>query len=123
MDGELLQTQKQHGATYQSSTTSNDILRSHTYADYNDNVSGYPLRGDTYDNQFEMSSRADNHGFEAESYRFAQSIHPTWFADNFDWQTEQDFEVSRFEAQFGMSYEAGVKSLPSYDESRVIYGR
>ena len=56
-------------------------------------------------------------------YILHQSVHNMWKSDVFDWETEVAFEVAQFAAQFGERYEQGVQALPSYDESRLIYGR
>lgn len=112
-----------HGPTYQSSTMSNDIPRWHASMDYNPNEDGIPVRIDSYDGSAEIASSAGFHNPNAVAYRLAQSMRQTWWSSDFDWQTEVEFEIARFEAQFGMRYEEGTKGLPSYDESRLIYGR
>lgn len=112
-----------HGPTYQSGTMSQDIARWNSFAEYNPNEAGIPVRLDSYDGEAMVSSQAGFHAPNAAAYRFAQRVHDSIWSDNFDWETEDAFEVARFEAQFGMHYDAGVLSLPSYDESRLIYGR
>lgn len=113
----------QQWKTYQSKGMSPDISRWHAYADYNEDSVGVPMIAGSFDNQLAIESQGLYRNNTQYPYRFAQSTRNTWFTDNFDFDTELQFQVERFEAQFGQRYETEVTSLPSYDESRLIYGR
>jgi hypothetical protein len=109
--------------TYQSSTTSNSPELARGTLEYTEDVDSIPVRVNSFDGKSVVASQADYHNPDMPRYVLHQSVHNMWCADVFDWETEQAFEVQRFDAQFGERYLAGVQSLPSYDESRLIYGR
>lgn len=109
--------------TYQSPVSSPTVNNWHMYADYNPNVCGAPLVGSTIGNSFVAQSEGLYHKGNAPDYRFAQTVRNSWFADGFDFDTQLAFVVSRFDAQFGEHYDTASKNMPSYDESRLIYGR
>lgn len=109
--------------TYQSVGTSPDIERWHAFAEYNPDTEGPPFIGGSYDAQLMIESQGLYRNGTQFPYRFAQSTRNTWFADNFDWDTERAFQVERFDAQFGQRYITETTGLPSYDEARLIYGR
>lgn len=112
-----------HGLTYQSGTTSRSPELWRGELDYTEDVDSIPVRAGSFDGALAIESKAEYHNPDMPRYVWHQTVHNMWNSDYFDWQTEVGFEVQRFEAQFGERYLAGVQSLPSYDESRLIYGR
>lgn len=109
--------------TYQSPVTSPDITRPRTYADWNCDETGTPLIGASLGNELVVQSQGLYRNGNLAAYRFPQTVRNTWFNDAFDFDTQLQFEVERFDAQFGQRYETEDTNLPSYDESRLIYGR
>lgn len=112
-----------HGLTYQSSTTSDTTPLFRGDLNYSEDVDHVPLRGDTYDGTFMAASAGLYHNPDMPPYHWHNSVHNNVWEPFFNWEVETAFEVARFEAQFGERYLAGVQSLPSYDESRLLYGR
>ena len=108
---------------YQSVTTSNAPELERGYLSYYEPVDCVPVRYDTSSGTPVEMSTAKYHNPDLPRYVLHQTVHNMWNSDYFDWATEVAFEVQRFDAQFGERYVAGVLSLPSYDESRLIYGR
>lgn len=109
--------------TYQSGIISKDIEYFHTTGDYNPDVVGVPLIGGSFYNQLLQQSQGLYKNGTADDYRFAETTRGTWWNDNFDFDTMLAFQVERFDAQFGEHYTTEITQLPSYDESRLIYGR
>jgi len=112
-----------HGLTYQSSTTSDPIELWRGYENYIEDVDDVPLRADSYDGKMNIASSGLYHNPDTPRYIWHQTVHNNVWEPFFNWEVEAAFEVQQFAAQFGERYLAGVTSLPSYDESRLLYGR
>lgn len=108
---------------YQSVSTSYSQELARSELNYYEPVDNIPVRVDSINGACTVVSKADFHNPDMPRYVLHQTVHNMWNSDYFDWETEVGFEVQRFEAQFSERYAAGVQSLPSYDESRLIYGR
>lgn len=113
----------EHPDTYQSSTTSPTVELSRGLIDYYEPVDAVPVRMDSINNGVMLQSQADYHNPDLPRYVLHQTVHNNVWEGTFNWEVEQAFEVERFDAQFGDRYLAGVQNLPSYNESRLIYGR
>lgn len=109
--------------TYQSPVSSKAPTVAHTEQRFNPNVPGTPVRAASFDNALMVVSQALYRNGTPNPYRFAQSVMGTWWNDNFDWETEQSFQVQQFAGQFGSRSITENSNLPSYDESRLLYGR
>lgn len=108
---------------YQSVTTSDSPELARSELNYYEPVDSVPMRVDSINNGVALQSQADYHNPDMPRYVLHQTVHNSPWADAFDWETEVGFEVQQFAAQFSERYDAGVLSLPSYNESRLIYGR
>lgn len=108
---------------YQSSTISKDIDRDSHFVDTKDGINGVPFGIDTSQGFAMPQSIASYHNPKLPMYRLAGYTLPAVWADHFDWDTELQFQVQRFDAEFGARYTEENVSIPSYDETRLIYGR
>lgn len=109
--------------TYQSPTTSPDVGIAHHFVEYNPDDIGTPLQVSSIGNEVSVQSEGLYRNGNALNYRFSQNVRNTWYSPSFDFDTQMMFLVSRFDAQFGQRYETEQTNLPSYDESKLLYGR
>ena len=114
---------KQSTEQYQSSTTSPTPELFRSFQTFYEPVDAVPVQNTSYNGESVIQSTARYHNPDMPRYVLHQTVHNIVWQPYFDWETEVAFEVQRFDTQFGERYLAGVQGLPSYDESRLIYGR